>query len=42
MGTTKIDIDKLLEATTDLTAEKNNYFMTLEEIDRLLDHTKEW
>jgi len=37
----KIDIDKLLESTTDLTYENNNYKTKQIEIDRLLDQTRE-
>jgi len=37
-----IDIDKLLEATTDLTSEKNNYKVNTVEIDQLLENTRNW
>lgn len=42
MGTLLIDIDKLLEATSDLTSEKNIGKLKLVEIDKLLDRTKDW
>ncbi|WP_277398402.1 hypothetical protein [Neobacillus citreus] len=42
MGTLLIDIDKLLEATSDLTSEKNIGKLKPVEIDKLLDCTKDW
>ncbi|WP_285858635.1 MULTISPECIES: hypothetical protein [Bacillaceae] len=42
MGMITIDIDKLLEATADLTSEKGNNKVNLVEIDSLLDSTKHW
>ncbi|WP_264757798.1 hypothetical protein [Neobacillus dielmonensis] len=42
MGTTIIDIDKLLEATSNLPSEKNNYIIKRVEIDKLLEWTKDW
>lgn len=41
MGMIFIDIDKLLEATADLTSEKNNKVKPVE-IDILLENTKDW
>ncbi|WP_303046827.1 hypothetical protein [Bacillus sp. MRMR6] len=43
MGVVLIDIDKLLESTTDLTSEKNvtNQKAPIE-IDQLLDRTRDW
>jgi hypothetical protein len=41
MGMVVIDIDKLLDATADLTSEKN-YKMKPVEIDKLLENTKDW
>ncbi|MEO2075479.1 MAG: hypothetical protein ABGX20_08755 [Bacillus sp. (in: firmicutes)] len=37
-----IDIDKLLEATSGLTSEKNNYKVHDVEIDQLLENTRDW
>jgi hypothetical protein len=37
----KIDIDKLLESTRDLTSENNTFKYKQIEIDRLLDQTRE-
>ncbi|MBM7655062.1 hypothetical protein [Neobacillus cucumis] len=42
MGTKLIDIDKLLEATSDLTSEKNNNKVKKVEIDQLLENTRNW
>lgn len=42
MGMIMIDIDKLLDATADLTAEKSNNKIYQVEIDKLLDSTKDW
>jgi hypothetical protein len=42
MGNVLIDIDKLLEATTDLTSEKSNYKVKKVEIDKLLEKTENW
>jgi hypothetical protein len=42
MGTVLIDIDKLLEATSNLTTEKNNNKIKKVEIDLLLDKTRDW
>jgi len=42
MGTLLIDIDKLLEATSDLTSEKNNSKVKKVEIDQLLEKTQNW
>jgi hypothetical protein len=42
MGNVLIDIDKLLEATSDLTSEKNNYKVNKVEIDQLLEKTQNW
>ncbi|CAH2714277.1 MULTISPECIES: hypothetical protein [Neobacillus] len=42
MGTGLIDIDKLLEATTNLTSEKNSQKMKNVEIDQLLENTRDW
>ncbi|MEH7120223.1 hypothetical protein V7128_22785 [Neobacillus vireti] len=42
MGTLLIDIDKLLEATSDLTSEKNNCKVKKVEIDQLLEKTQNW
>lgn len=42
MGTVLIDIDKLLEATSNLTSEKNNYKVKKVEIDLLLENTRDW
>ncbi|WP_462411847.1 hypothetical protein [Neobacillus sp. Marseille-QA0830] len=42
MGTVFIDIDKLLEATSNLPSEKSNYKIKQVEIDKLLESTKDW
>ncbi|WP_256358295.1 hypothetical protein [Bacillus sp. sid0103] len=42
MGTVLIDIDKLLEATSNLTTEKNNQKVKKIEIDLLLENTRDW
>ncbi|WP_285851426.1 hypothetical protein [Neobacillus sp. MER 74] len=42
MGTVLIDIDKLLEATSNLTSEKNNNIVNKVEIDLLLENTRDW
>jgi hypothetical protein len=42
MGNVVIDIDKLLEATSDLTSEKNSYKVKKVEIDQLLENTRDW
>lgn len=42
MGIIKIDIDKLLESTVDLTSENNNLKSKQIEIDQLLERTREW
>ncbi|MEC1525064.1 hypothetical protein P9D43_23955 [Neobacillus niacini] len=42
MGTTMIDIDKLLEKTANLTSEKIKSKLKKIEIDKLLDQTQEW
>ncbi|MFZ7944422.1 MULTISPECIES: hypothetical protein [Bacillaceae] len=42
MGTILIDIDKLLESTSELTSEKNSHKMNLVEIDQLLEKTRDW
>ncbi len=42
MGTVLIDIDKLLEATSNLTSEKNNHIVKKVEIDLLLENTRDW
>ncbi|MEH7416630.1 hypothetical protein FB550_11922 [Neobacillus bataviensis] len=42
MGIKLIDIDKLLEATSDLTSEKNNNKVKKVEIDQLLENTRNW
>jgi hypothetical protein len=42
MGTMIIDIDKLLEATSNLTSEKNNNKVKKVEIDILLENTRDW
>jgi hypothetical protein len=42
MGTVIIDIDKLLEATSNLTSEKNTTKVKKVEIDLLLDNTRDW
>ena len=42
MGTVLIDIDKLLEATSNLTSEKNNQKVKKVEIDLLLENTRDW
>ncbi|MEH7502044.1 hypothetical protein V7152_08355 [Neobacillus drentensis] len=42
MGTVLIDIDKLLETTSNLTTEKNNNKIKKVEIDLLLDKTRDW
>lgn len=42
MGIVIIDIDKLLEATSGLTSEKNNYKVHDVEIDQLLENTRDW
>ena len=42
MRVVTIDIDKLLEATSELTAEKNINNSRKVEIDELLDYTRNW
>ncbi|WP_256240896.1 hypothetical protein [Bacillus sp. V3B] len=42
MGILKIDIDKLLESTADLTSENNSFKSKQIEIDQLLERTLEW
>lgn len=42
MGTTMIDIDKLLEKTANLTSEKIKSKLKKIEVDKLLDQTQEW
>lgn len=42
MMTNMIDIDKLLETTSDLTSEKINNSLIVIEIDQLLDCTRDW
>jgi len=42
MGIKLIDIDQLLEATSDLTSEKNNNKVKKVEIDQLLENTRNW
>ncbi|WP_257000286.1 hypothetical protein [Neobacillus jeddahensis] len=42
MGNILIDIDKLLEATSELTSEKNSHMVKMVEIDQLLENTREW
>jgi hypothetical protein len=42
MGIVIIDIDKLLEATSSLTSEKNGYKVQTVEIDQLLENTRDW
>ncbi|MEH7181203.1 hypothetical protein [Neobacillus vireti] len=42
MGTIKIDIDKLLEKTANLTSEKIINKLKKIEIDKLLDQTQDW
>jgi hypothetical protein len=42
MGTVIIDIDKLLEATSNLTSEKSNNKIKKVEIDLLLENTRDW
>ena len=42
MGTVLIDIDKLLEATSNLTSEKNKHIVKKVEIDLLLENTRDW
>jgi hypothetical protein len=42
MGTVIIDIDKLLEATTNLTSEKNISKVKKVEIDLILENTRDW
>lgn len=42
MGIKFIDIDKLLESTSDLTSEKNNNKVIKVEIDQLLENTRNW
>ncbi|WP_277613999.1 hypothetical protein [Neobacillus muris] len=42
MGKVIIDIDKLLEATSNLPSENNNYKLKQVEIDKLLEWTKDW
>ncbi|WP_268870168.1 hypothetical protein [Neobacillus bataviensis] len=42
MGIVFIDIDKLLEVTSDLTSEKNSQRVKKVEIDQLLEKTREW
>ncbi|WML40135.1 hypothetical protein RCG19_00150 [Neobacillus sp. OS1-2] len=42
MGIVFIDIDKLLETTSDLTSEKNSQMVKKVEIDQLLEKTRDW
>jgi hypothetical protein len=42
MGMILIDIDKLLETTSDLTSEKNYPKIKTIEIDQLLEKTRDW
>ncbi|MGG3468895.1 hypothetical protein ABES02_15610 [Neobacillus pocheonensis] len=42
MGNVLIDIDKLLEATVNLTSGKNSHKGKPVEIDQLLDNTRDW
>jgi hypothetical protein len=42
MGTTVIDIDKLLESTLDLTSAKGSNKIKSIEIDQLLESTRDW
>jgi hypothetical protein len=42
MGTTMIDIDKLLESTENLTSEKITKKLKIVEIDILLARTEDW
>jgi hypothetical protein len=42
MGTTMIDIDKLLESTENLTSEKITKKLKKIEIDKLLAQTEDW
>ncbi|WP_278187298.1 MULTISPECIES: hypothetical protein [Bacillaceae] len=42
MGIVFIDIDKLLETTSDLTSEKNSQMVKRVEIDQLLEKTRDW
>jgi hypothetical protein len=42
MGIVIIDIDKLLESTSDLTSEKSNLKVFTVEIDQLLESTSDW
>jgi len=42
MGMIMIDIDQLLENTSDLTSEKNKPKMKPIEIDQLLEKTRDW
>jgi hypothetical protein len=42
MGTTMIDIDKLLESTENLTSEKITNKLKKIEIDKLLAQTQDW
>lgn len=42
MGIKIIDIDKLLESTSDLTSEKTNNKLKSIEIDQLLEKTRDW
>lgn len=41
MGMIVIDIDKLLDATADLTSDKNFKIKQMQ-IDKLLENTKDW
>jgi hypothetical protein len=42
MGTAKIDIDKLLDSTANLTSEKYMNKLKKIEIDKLLEQTQDW
>ncbi|MFK9092879.1 hypothetical protein [Bacillus salipaludis] len=42
MGNVLIDIDKLLEATSDLTSQKSSHKVKKVEIDQLLENTRDW
>jgi hypothetical protein len=42
MSIVLIDIDKLLEATTNLTSEKSIHNVKKVEIDQLLENTRDW
>ncbi|WP_274609494.1 hypothetical protein [Mesobacillus boroniphilus] len=42
MGTFSMDIDELLEETTDIAENDLSYTLNPIEIDRLLDNTRHW